>query len=182
MVYYFELVLLSCGLAMDALAAAMVMGVNWRERFTARQIALAAFLFGFFQAAMPLIGWFGSRGLGEWVHDFGPYIACALLWLIAIKMLLDSHCQNKLPSFSLRELFILALATSIDALLVGVSFACLKYRSITTEVLFIGIITMIITAFGCVAGKISGKMFCRYFERIGALVLIGIGIKFLFAE
>ena len=183
LVYWLELILLSCGLAMDALAVAIAMGVNWKQRFTPLQIFVAAFLFGVFQAGMPVLGWYGGKIFENAVSTYGAWISCLLLCFIGVKMIIDSRAANdeKLPSFSFKELLVLAFATSVDALLVGVSYACMGTQNIITEISVIGIITFILSLIGCILGKVTGHFFGKKFAMVGGLVLIGIGIKFLFS-
>lgn len=175
---WIEIILIGISLAMDALAVSVALAAAERKEFGWGKILLTAGAFGLFQALMPLAGWFGGCLAGAIFQAFGKYIAAALLAFIGGKMIVDSrNGENVL--FSYRMLIVLAFATSIDALLVGVSFACLQQPYVGLSVLLIGIITTLISAAGCFAGRIFGSIFDGKCEIAGGVVLIGIGIKVL---
>ena len=174
--HWLEIVLIGIALSMDALAVSVVLGAAEGKDLNWKRILVVALFFGSFQAFMPLLGWFGC-GLTGLVRAAGRYFAAGLLGLIGGKMIYDRKEEHAVV-FTLPKLFLLALATSIDAFLVGVGFACLNRPSILHEVLLIGLITFLISAAGCLAGRTSEKLLKT--ERcmlIGGLVLIGIGIK-----
>ena len=177
-----EAFLLGVGLSMDALAVSLALGAAERKRFTWKKLLLTAGLFGLFQALMPLIGWFGGSLCGDAVRSFGRVAASLLLAFIGIRMLRPSKEKDGPPKGSgLRELLALAFATSIDALLVGVSYACLGRTGIGPDVCVIGLTTFVISAAGCAAGRVSGSLFGGKCEILGGLVLIGLAVKvFLF--
>lgn len=179
MIEIIEIILIGIALSMDALAVSLALGAVERGKFTWNKILWTALFFGGFQALMPTIGWFGGSLCGEYVRNFGRIIAAVLLFWIGGKMIWDRNKEEKVE-FGWWKLTVLAFATSIDALLVGVSFACLGRVDITKDVLLIGLTTFLISAAGCIAGRISGKLFGNHCELVGGLVLIAIGIKILF--
>ncbi len=176
---FLESVFLGIGLSMDALAVSIALAVSEGKCFTWKKILLTAGLFGFFQAAMPLAGWFGGSLCGEVVQTFGRYPAAVLLAFIGGKMLWDRKKEEKV-SASFKALVVLSFATSIDALLVGVGYACLGRTGIGPDVVTIGCTTFLISLGGCIAGRISGSIFGNKCEILGGLVLIGLALKFLF--
>jgi len=177
--YWFEIFLIGVSLSMDALAVSVALATAERTQFTWKKIALVALFFGGFQALMPLIGWFGGNLCGQIVQTCGRYIAAALLAGIGAKMIHDRNNEENV-SFSLKSLTVLAFATSIDALLVGVSFACLGQKTIGWEVALIGLTTASISIGGCLVGRCAGSIFGNKCEVIGGSVLILIALKILF--
>ena len=174
--HWLEIGLIGIALSMDALAVSLVLGAAEGPRLTWTRILTVSLFFGVFQAVMPLIGWFGC-GLTGLVQETGRYIAAGLLGLIGGKMIYDRN-EEHAAVFTLPQLLLLALATSIDAFLVGVGFACLKCAAIYGEVLLIGAITFLISAAGCLAGRGSGKLLKpAHGMLLGGLVLIAIGVK-----
>jgi UPF0059 membrane protein MM_0643 len=177
-----EPVLLGISLAMDALAVSLTLGAVERRQFNWRKILLTALSFGIFQAAMPLIGWFGGSLFGSFVQTYGRILASLLLAGIGGKMICEacrSDEENDITAFNFWRLIVLSFATSIDALLIGVSYACLKRTSILPDAAVIGTVTFLISAAGCTAGRRFGNLFGGKCEILGGLVLIGIGIKVL---
>ena len=153
--------------------------------FTWDKIVLTAALFGAFQAMMPAIGWFGSGLCGDIVQKAGRTAAGILLAFVAAQMLREGFSKaedpaGKIGACSLRRLIVLSFATSIDAFLVGVSYACLGRTGITGDVLVIGAVTAAISAAGCVAGRISGNRLGNRGSILGGVVLLGIAVKIMF--
>ena len=178
---WLETGLIGIALSMDALAVSIVLGAAEGSRMNWKRILVVSLFFGVFQAVMPLIGWFGCSLLTGLIRDAGRYIAALLLAFIGGKMIYDRN-EEHTAVFTVPRLFLLALATSIDALLVGVGFACLKRVSIYGDVLLIGLITFLISGAGCLTGRFSGKLLnSSHCMLIGGLVLIGIGIKTAFS-
>jgi len=174
--HWLETCLIGIALAMDALAVSLVLGAAEGNRLTWKRILLVSLFFGGFQAFMPLIGWYGCSLTGL-IRETGHYFAAGLLGLIGGKMIYDRK-EEHAAVFTLPRLLLLALATSIDAFLVGVGFACLKRTSVHGEVLLIGLITFLISGAGCLAGRHSGKLLkTEHCMLLGGLVLIAIGIK-----
>jgi len=180
--HFHEVLFIAVSLAMDAFAAAVAMGSTLRDKFQWPQISLVMLFFGGFQAIMPLLGWFGGGLLGNLATRFGPWIACILLSLLGAKMIYEAfkmdEAEEELIDFRLGRLTVLAFATSIDALVVGVSFACLK-TPIMMPALVIGGVTALISLAGCLVGKCFGHLFENKFEIAGGAILILLGFKIL---
>ena len=174
--HWLETGLIGIALSMDALAVSIVLGAAEPGRMTWKRICIIALFFGVFQAVMPLIGWYGCSLTGL-IRETGHYFAAGLLGLIGGKMIYDRK-EEHAAVFALPRLLLLALATSIDAFLVGVSVACLKRTAIYGDVLLIGLITFLISAAGCLAGRSWGKLLkTEHCMLLGGLVLIAIGVK-----
>ncbi len=180
-----ELVIIAVSLAMDAFAVAICKGLNMRK-INIKQTALIAVFFGGFQAGMPLIGWFIGSRFAQYITSISHWVTFILLGFIGAKMVFESFKEDNEceccgePKLDLKELVALAIATSIDALAVGVAFA-LEYttaEAITTIVLT-GIITALLSAGGVFIGHKFGAKFKNKAEFAGGLVLVIMGIKFL---
>ncbi len=179
-----ELLIIAVGLAMDAFAVAVCKGLNM-QKLDKKQTALIALFFGGFQAGMPLIGWFIGSKFSHYITSIDHWVTFILLAIIGGKMIWESFekeeecacCDKKLD---LKELTALAVATSIDALAVGVAFA-LEYDSKTvfTAVVLIGIVTALLSAFGVFIGHKFGAKYKNKAEFAGGLVLVLMGLKFL---
>jgi len=154
-----------------------------RSVFTWDKIVLTAALFGLFQAMMPTIGWFAGGLFGEIVRKAGRIASGVLLGIVAAQMLREGFSNEvgaaRIRACSLRRLIVLSFATSIDALLVGVSYACLGRENITGDVLVIGTVTAAISAAGCVSGRVFGNRFGNRSGILGGLVLLGIAVKIM---
>lgn len=180
----FEVAFIGIGLAMDAFAVSICKGLQMRKinyRFT----AIIAGFFGAFQAIMPLIGWFLGKQFQRYIVSVDHWIIFVLLGMIGINMIRESRereeeivCANEFEKLDYRELVLLAIATSIDALAVGVTFAFLKVN-IVSSVLLIGIITFIITFGGIAIGNIFGMKYKSKAELFGGVVLVLMGVKIL---
>lgn len=181
--YLIEPILLGISLAMDALAVSLALGAVERKDFNWRKILLTAFSFGIFQAVMPLLGWFGGSLFGTLVQTYGRILASFLLIGIGVKMVYEVYKlddDDEITGFCFCRLIVLSFATSIDALLVGVGYACLKRTGILLDVALIGTVTLLIAAAGCILGRCCGNLFGSKCEILGGTVLIGIGAKVLF--
>ncbi len=174
------LVLIAIGLAMDALAVAIATSAVLRE-ISGRQVFRLAFHFGLFQFLMPIIGWFAGRSIAGSMATWDHWIAFGLLAFVGGKAIYeavheqDGPARRGDPTRGLSLVF-LSLATSIDALAVGLSFAMLGVR-IWYASLIIGCITGTITTGGMLLGSRLGRHFGQHVEILGGLVLIGIGVK-----
>ena len=156
-----------------------------RGLLTWDRIVLIAASFGVFQAMMPTIGWFGSGLFGGIVQKLGRIAAGVLLAFVGAQMLREGFSKEedqskKIGVCSLRRLLVLSFATSVDALLVGVSYACLGRTDIAGDVLVIGAVTAAISAAGCVCGRMFGNRFGNRSSVLGGLVLLGIAVKIMF--
>ncbi len=178
---WIELIIIAVGVSMDAFAVSICKGLSVR-RLRPKHILTAAVWFGGFQALMPLIGYFLCVSFADVVADFDHWIAFVLLAIIGGKMIKeafgkDEECDYD-ADFSTKTMFALAVATSIDALAVGVSLALLN-ADIWVSILVIGLMTGAFSALGVRLGNLFG---CRYkskAELVGGLVLVGIGVKIL---
>ena len=174
--------MLALGLAMDATAVAAARGLA-TPKILPKHVFLVAAFFGGFQALMPLIGWaLGSR-LGPLVQAWDHWIAFVLLCLIGGKMLWEARgekAQQAAPTelYSPKQLLPLAIATSIDALAVGVTLPMLD-APLVLSVVTIGITTAVLSALGLVAGRRFGALLGKRLDVAGGLVLIGLGVKIL---
>jgi putative Mn2+ efflux pump MntP len=172
---------IAVGLAMDAFAVAIAAGLTI-ERLTGRHIFRIAFHFGLFQFMMPVIGWFCGRSVADYVRAYDHWVVFGLLSVIGGKMLWDALIASnegfrKDPSRSW-SLVMLSVATSIDALAVGVSMAFLGV-SIWLPSIIIGLVAGLMSLIGICLGSRLGNRTRRWAECFGGLVLIGIGIRIL---
>ncbi len=180
-----EAVLLGISLAMDALAVSLALGAVERKHFTTGKMLLTAGMFGFFQFLMPLTGWFCGGLCGSLIQTYGRILASLLLLFLGGKMIYEARKdengeEDEIRGFGFIRLIVLAFATSIDALLVGISYACRGKCSILTDVVIIGAVTFLISGAGCITGRKFGNLFGNRCEFFGGLVLAGIGAKILF--
>ena len=177
-----ELILLSVGLAMDAFAVAICKGLNMRKMNYKNALILALF-FGGFQALMPAIGYLLGKQFEKYITSIDHWIAFILLSIIGIQMIAESFKKDDdkeedADKLNLKEYFMLAIATSIDALAVGISLAFLSV-SLVKSVSFIGIITFVISFFGVFIGNKFGARFKSKAEFAGGAILILIAPKIL---
>ena len=180
--FLIETLLIGISLSMDALAVSIALGAIERRRFTPWRMFATAFSFGVFQALMPTAGWLGGSLIGELVQRFGNIVAFLLLSALGAKMIWETYHgveEEKLEGFGYWRLLVLSFATSIDAFLVGVGYACLGRSSILWDVVLIGCTTFVISFWGCMIGRTVGGRFGNKFEALGGAVLILIGIKTL---
>lgn len=177
-----ELLLVGIGLAMDAFAVSICKGLNMKK-VNKVHCAVIALFFGGFQALMPLIGWALGKQFESYITSVDHWIAFVLLALIGGNMIKESReeeeevneCNDKL---NMKELFLLAIATSIDALAVGITFAFLKV-DIIPAIAIIGVVTFVISAIGVFVGNIFGSKYKNRAELAGGIILILIGLKIL---
>lgn len=179
-----ELLIIAVGLAMDAFAVAICKGLNMKK-LDIKQTALIALFFGGFQAGMPLIGWLIGSRFAHYIESIDHWVTFILLVVIGGKMIWESfekeeECENCESKLNLKELTALAVATSIDALAVGVAFA-LEYEKNTvfTAIILIGVVTAVLSAIGVFIGHKFGAKYKNKAEFAGGLVLVLIGLKFL---
>lgn len=177
-----ELALIAVALSMDAFAVALCKGLCMRE-LNYKHAAIIALFFGGFQALMPLIGWALGKQFESYITSVDHWVAFVLLAFIGGRMIRESMHQEETPleachRLDYRELLLLALATSIDALAVGITFAFLQV-SIVPAVLTIGTITLLLSLLGVAIGNKFGTKYKSKAEFAGGLVLILIGIKIL---
>lgn len=173
--------LVALGLAADAFAVSVASGVTIRQLRIGHALKIAAF-FGSFQAIMPLVGWLAGLSLAYLISGLDHWIAFGLLAFIGSKMVYESvrmGSRERTPDpLNVYVLLMLSVATSIDALAVGISFAFLSV-TIITPVIVIGAVTFGLSFLGVYVGDRLGHFFERRIETVGGLILIGIGAKIL---
>lgn len=175
-----ELLVLALGLSMDAFAVSICKGLSV-PKLQAKHCLICGVYFGGFQALMPLIGWALGIRFQSMITNIDHWIAFVLLAVIGANMIKESFSkEEECPdaSFAFKTMLTLAVATSIDALAVGVTFAFLNV-SIVPAVLLIGATTFVCSAVGVKIGNVFGNRFQSKAEFLGGLVLIAIGLKIL---
>src|SRR5690606_4612520 len=175
---------LGLGLAMDATAVAAARGLAL-PAIRVRHVLLVAGFFGGFQALMPVIGWLLGARLGPVVQEWDHWIAFALLGCIGGKMLWDARGRadedaagGVVELFGWKTMFVLAVATSIDAVAVGITLPMLD-ASFLMSIATIGVVTALLSAIGLYAGRRFGSVLGRRLDVVGGLVLVGLGLKIL---
>ncbi|MDU6743581.1 putative sporulation protein YtaF [Peptoniphilus harei] len=177
---FISVLLIGVGLSMDAFAAAICKGLAIKKNFLEKSLVIALF-YGVFQGLMPLIGYFLGSIFAEKLQAIDHWIVFVLLGLIGLNMIRearDKTCPVEEDRLDIKNLFMLAIATSIDALAVGVSFAFLKIR-ISLAVLVIGLTTFIISFAGVQIGKFFGITLKDKAQVAGGVILILLGTKIL---
>lgn len=175
------IILIAIGLAMDSFSVSITRGFTNTKTLLSIEALKTGFFFGLFQAVMPVIGWFAGLSVIDFISGFDHWIAFGLLCLIGLRMIYESiskESKQLVSSSSLKVLLILSIATSIDALAVGLSLSFLE-ASIITPAIMIGVITFTLSFLGVFIGKKFGS----YFEKIGVLggiILIAIAMRILF--
>ena len=197
-----DIILLAIALAMDCFTVSIVSGVlefkvdslQLTDDYSADKnggfILQMAFLFGFFQALMPLLGWLGISYFQSYMETYDHWIAFSMLALIGGKMIKESFDDEDEKHFNPRRLqtmLLLAVATSIDALVIGISFACTGYNHLSQLWLplwIIGIVSFLFSIIGYGLGQRFGHMITRRLkpELFGGIILVGIGIKVLLSH
>lgn len=175
-----ELLLIAVGLSMDAFAVALSKGLCAKQCGTRHAVIVGAY-FGIFQAVMPLIGYFFGVQFEDRINAYDHWVVFGLLLIIGLNMIRESFSkEEKLGngSFGFKSMIIMALATSIDALAVGITFALL-HASIVPSVLTIGAITFGLSYLGVKLGAALGPRFKSAAEIVGGIILILIGVKVL---
>lgn len=180
-----EIWLLAISLAMDCFTVSVTSGIILRKMCW-RTCLIMSFFFGLFQALMPLVGWFCASRFNHLIESFDHWIAFGLLTVLGIRMIKegvgnddDKHSFN--PN-QLKVILTLAVATSIDALAVGISFACTgmdTFASIFSPIVIIGFVSFILSVIGQMLGVYFGKRINLRSELLGGIILIVIGIKIL---
>jgi len=174
------IILIAVGLAMDAFAVSIAKGMAISRQRRKFALLLGGF-FGGFQMLMPAIGWLVGLSFKEIIMGVDHWIAFGLLAFIGVKMIYDStrkDSDKKDESLRLHSILILAIATSIDALMVGLSFAFLN-TSILEPILVIGLITFMLSVIGFFFGCGLGRVFGNKIKIVGGLILIAIGLRIL---
>lgn len=181
-----ELFIIAVGLSMDAFAVAVCKGLSV-YKLKGKHMLITGLWFGGFQGLMPLFGYLFGSTFEKYITPVDHWVAFVLLGIIGINMIKESFekndecdCENSSDNpFAVKTMFIMAVATSIDALAVGVTFALLPEVNITAAVLFIGIITFTLSCLGIKIGNVFGAKFKNKAELAGGVILIFMGTKIL---
>ena len=180
---FWEICLLGIGLAMDAFAVSVCKGLNMKK-INYWQCTIVALFFGFFQLLMPLIGYFLGSQFERYIKNIDHFIIFGMLAFLGIKMIVEAfkseennNLQDNNKGFFI-EMFVLSIATSLDALAVGITFALLEVNVFFSS-LTIGVITFTISFIGVILGNFFGEKFKKPAEVLGGLILILIGLKIL---
>lgn len=179
---FLDIILLAIGVSMDAFAVSIAKGLATQQLRPKHYLSVALW-FGGFQALMPILGYFLGANFASIVENFDHWIAFALLALIGGKMIYDTLVGGDEEDatgadFRFKTMLVLAIATSIDALAIGVSLAFLKV-DIWSATAFIGVTTALFSAFGLRLGNIFGNRYKHGAELLGGIVLVLIGAKIL---
>lgn len=176
-----EIIAIAVGLSMDAFAVSIGIGCTVKSNHGYHAV-MAALFFGGFQALMPVIGWGAGSIITGAIQSYAHIVAFMLLAAVGGKMIFDKpdkkECSDDDIKVPLTEMLVLAIATSIDALAAGLSFACLNI-SILKPVLIIGVITGIFSVAGVYGGSYAGHIFEDKLEKVGGIILILISLKIL---
>jgi len=178
-----ELLLLAVGLSMDAFAVSVCKGLSVKTAGPKESILCGSW-FGGFQALMPLIGFFLGTLFADAIKAFDHWVACGLLVIIGINMLKeafssDCDCNENQGDFSVKTMFVMAVATSIDALAVGISLAMAGNVNIVLAVVLIGVTTFLLSGLGVKIGNLFGSRFEKKAQVAGGVILILLGVKIL---
>lgn len=175
-----EILLISLGLAMDAFAVSVCKGLAMKKMSWKKAIIIGLY-FGVFQAVMPTIGFFLGTTFERFITNIDHWIAFILLVGIGINMIkeaFDEESENRNDNVDIKTMLVLSIATSIDALAIGITFACLKMH-ILIPVITIGVITFIISVIGVKIGNRFGDKYEKKAETMGGVILILLGTKIL---
>lgn len=174
-----ELFILAIGLSMDAFAVSICKGLSL-GKIQLKHMCIAGLWFGGFQALMPLLGYYLGSFFADYITMYDHWVAFLLLLLLGANMIKEALDKEEAvdPSMDAKTMLLLAVATSIDALAVGITFAFLQVQ-IVPAVSFIGVITFLCSALGVKIGSIFGSKYSSKAEFFGGLILILIGLKVL---
>lgn len=173
-----DLLLLAVVLSMDAFAVSVCKGLALKN-IKVKNCLWVGLWFGAFQAIMPTAGYCFARIFASYVNAFSHWIAFVLLALLGINMVREAlgEEEKENDNVSVKEMLLLAIATSIDALAAGVSFALIPDFRITYAVIFIGIITFTLSAVGVKVGSVFGTKYNKSAQVVGGVVLVFLGLK-----
>ena len=180
---FFALLFLALGLSMDAFAVSICKGLSMKKA-TLKASAICGIWFGGFQALMPVIGYFLGSMFAEAIETFDHWVAFGLLAIIGANMLKEafctcSECEDHDADLSPKTMFVMAIATSIDAMAVGISLAMAGNVNIFTAVALIGVVTFLMSALGVKIGNVFGSRFEKKAQLAGGIILILLGLKIL---
>ncbi len=176
---YLSVLLIGIGLAMDAFAVSVCKGLALKKPHIA-QILLVGLWFGVFQFIMPVVGFYLGSSFYDLISDYSHYVAFLLLLIIGVNMIREAMADDEEvgDDLGVRTMFLLAVATSIDAMAVGISMA-MDGGDVWMSALIIGAVTFLISSFGVRIGSVFGDRFGSKAEIIGGSILILIGLKIL---
>jgi len=178
---FLTILIIAIALAMDAFAVSIASGAAYRQLHIKHTLRIAIF-FGGFQAFMPLLGALAGLSFRDYIEDYDHWIAFAILAIIGSKMVYESfkitEAEKNYSPKNILVLLTLSVATSIDALAVGITLS-IVVTSVTIAVIVIGLVTFILSYIGVILGKRLGHFFENRIEAVGGVVLIGLGIKIL---
>ena len=178
---FVEILLIGIGLSMDAFSVSICKGLTTKQ-FSRKMALTCGLWFGFFQALMPLIGYFLGEQFEEYITAVDHWIAFGLLFLIGANMIREAvwgkEEQQNNSAMDFKTMLLLAVATSIDALAVGISFACIQVK-IWSSILIIGLTTFLFSVLGVKIGNVFGSKFEKSAGIVGGIILILIGLKIL---
>ncbi len=182
---FVTLFLIGVGLAMDAFAVSICKGLSMRK-VNVKQCFVIGLFFGGFQALMPFVGWLLGSQFESYITGIDHWIAFILLGIIGGKMIMEAvkgkeesvEIQEMDPPLNMKEMFVLAIATSIDALAVGITFAFLD-MPIVKAITIIGVTTFVISVLGVYVGNFFGNKYKSKAELAGGIILVLIGLKIL---
>ena len=181
---FVELFILAVGLSMDACAVSICKGLSMKKA-SLKAGAICGGWFGSFQALMPLAGFYLGKTFAGAIESFDHWVAFGLLALIGINMLKEAFekgcdcCEEQDADLSVKTMFVMAIATSIDALAVGVSLAMAGNVNIFLAVALIGVVTFILSAVGVKIGNVFGSRFEKKAQLAGGVILVLLGLKIL---
>ena len=174
-----ELIIISISLAMDAFSASICKGLN-EKRINLKNSLTVALYFGFFQSLMPTIGYYLGSFFSDKINAIDHYLAFLLLSFIGISMIKEANINKENnQNINFKEMIILSIATSIDALIIGITFSFLNVN-LFYSIMIIGIITFILTFIGYNIGLYFGIKYQKKAQIIGGIILIIMGLKILF--
>lgn len=180
---FIELMMLAIGLSMDAFAVSVCKGLSMKKAGI-KEGTICGVWFGGFQALMPVIGFFLGMLFAKQIEDFDHWVAFLLLALIGANMLKEAFskcdcCEEQDADLSVKTMFVMAVATSIDALAVGISLAMAGNVNIWIAMALIGLVTFVMCTAGVKIGNIFGSRYEKKAEVAGGIILILLGLKIL---
>lgn len=180
---FFELMMLAVGLSMDAFAVSICKGLSMKKAGI-KEGAICGIWFGGFQALMPVIGFFLGTLFAKQIEAFDHWVAFILLALIGANMLKEAFskcdcCEEQNADLSVKTMFVMAVATSIDALAVGISLAMAGNVNIWIAMALIGLVTFVMCTAGVKIGNVFGSRYEKKAEAAGGIILIFLGLKIL---
>jgi len=176
----FLILFIALGLAIDSFSVSVANGLA-NKTFKIREALKISAFFGFFQGIMPVIGWVAGESVADLISGFDHWIAFLILTLVGVKMIygaIRNKSQNFIKSLNIKVLLILSIATSIDALAVGLTLSFLEI-SVLFPALVIGVVTFLLCFLGVFVGSRFGSILKNKVKILGGLILIGIGLQIL---